>query len=545
MKLTPSAHSRWITLAVLPIAAAMGCTPETGEIADDDAAALAPIEPEDAAALAGVNETIGLTRRATFSPCTEDAELECGQLEVPLDYTRPRGEKVTLATVRAAATGKRRGVIFVNPGGPGGSGVDFVIFAKPLFASLRESFDIVSFDPRGTARSQPVSCAVEVPAAPTSGTIEATAAFLDELGARYATACKEQQGALATQIGTNNVARDMDVLRAALGERELNYLGFSYGTILGASYATLFPGRVRAMVLDGNTPPGWFADYLLELDADGSAGAELALRRLDQICRSSTACPLRTAGVVATLDRVVRRLNANPVVTQEGVITGASVTNLVFSALYSEVLGWPFITRLLARVDAGNYAGLPAFPTDGGSTVEVPSTFAIVCDDSTTRRPGLDYLPAQLGNLDLYPRFGGVNFGLGISLCTSWPRPRVVPLRNLKTRHPVVLIGNDYDPATPQVWSRNMAAALGGKARLIRYQGGGHTIYGSGSACVDDAVVAYMNDLTSPPAGLTCPALPLAFNSPAAAGTALAAQSDKIADILPRVVPKAPSLPRR
>jgi pimeloyl-ACP methyl ester carboxylesterase len=234
---------------------------------------------------------------------------------------------IILATVRAPAlTHYKQGIIFVNPGGPGDSGVDFVFRAKSLFAPLRQRFDIVSFDPRGTARSQPADCTIELPAPPTDDALEARAAFADEVGARYARACSAQHGALATQIGTKNVARDIDVFRASLGERELNYLGFSYGTILGASYATLFPHRVRAMVLDGNVTPTWFADDLLEFDAEGSAGAELALRRLDQLCRAAADCPLKTAGVVAVYDRVIDRLDRDPVVVGGAVVTGASVT---------------------------------------------------------------------------------------------------------------------------------------------------------------------------------------------------------------------------
>lgn len=490
------------------------------------------------------DDAVDPASRLGFAPCAADPELECGQLSVPVDYAHPRGARLALATVRARAlTSRRRGILFVNPGGPGGSGVDFVIAAKALFATLRQSFDIVSFDPRGTGASHSVDCTFELPPLPADGTLAAVAAFLDEAGARYARACDEQHGALATQVGTDNVARDIDAFRAALGEREVNYLGFSYGTILGASYATLFPNRVRAMVLDGNVSPAWFSDYLLELDADGSAGAELALRRLDQLCSAAADCPLSTTGVVAVYDRVVERLDRNPVVVAGGVITGASVTSAVFALLTAEAHGWPAIVRTLALADAGDYSALPPVPVAGGSTVTEPNSLAIICDDSATRRLGLDYLPAQTGNAELYPRFGGVNFGLEITACSSWPQARATPLKPLETRNPIVLIGNDFDPRTPMAWNRNMATALGPKATLVRYQGGGHTIYGSifggGSACINDAVESYLRDLTAPPHGLTCPAQPLTF------ATAQRAESaTTMAEILPQVAP-APTLPVR
>jgi len=391
-----------------------------------------------------------------------------------------------------------------------------------------------------SSASNRVDCTFETPPLPTTDTQEATAAFLDEAGGRYARACQDQHGALATQVGTNNVARDIDVLRASLGEQTINYLGFSYGTILGASYATLFPQRVRAMVLDADAPPTWFSDYLVEIDADGAAGAELALRRLDQLCRAAADCPLRTAGVVATFDRVVDRLDRNPVIVGDAAITGQSVISLVFPALYAEVSGWPFIVRVLAHADAGDTSDLPAI-APLGPTLTLPSGFAVICDDAATRRFGLDYLPAQTGNNEIYPRFGGVNFGLAVTTCSAWPRTRVTPIKNLETRNKVVLIGNDFDPATPMMWSRNMASALGEKAALIRYQGGGHTIYGSGSACIDGAVEAYFRDLTVPASGLTCPAQQLSFSP----GLRAAAAAPTVAEILPRVAPKPTRLPRR
>lgn len=542
---------RWISLPLL--AAATACVPQSS-----DAPGVPPqAEPATAATAATATEVIAETRTdaealiveeavrhgrgLTFAPCAEDPAVECGQLSVPVDYARPRGPRLQLATVRARATGAhRQGVIFVNPGGPGGSGVDFVIYARPLFAGLIENFDIVSFDPRGTARSAPVHCAVEFPAPPTSDSMEANAAYLDEIGRRYASSCAAQFSGLATAVGTNNVARDIDVFRAALGERDLNYLGYSYGTILGASYATLFPERVRAMVLDGNTPPAWFSDYLVELDTEGSAGAEAALRRIDQLCRAAADCPLRTQGVVAVFDRVVERLNRNPVPAEGGVINGLSVTYQVFGAMYQEQAGWPYITRLLARVDGGDTRGLPPLPVDDSTSVVVPGTFAITCSDTTTRRGGQDYLPAQDAANATYSRFGGVNFGIAPALCSAWPRPPVTALENLRTRGSIVLIGNDFDPATPLNWSRNMAASLGPKARLVRYQGGGHTIYGSGSSCIDGAVESYFRQLTSPARGLTCPAMPLSFSP-----SARLASTPTISEIVQQVAPKSPILPRR
>lgn len=491
----------------------------------------------------------------SFAPCAEDPELQCGALAVPIDYARPHGPRVTLAAIKAPArTAHKKGVIFVNPGGPGGSGVDFVVFAKPLFEALRAQFDIVSFDPRGVARSSQVSCTLQLPPLPGDGSLPALAAFLDQASGLLAQACAEQNGGLATQIGTNNVARDMDRLRAALGERELNYLGFSYGTILGASYATLFPQRVRAMVLDSNVTPVWLGDYLLELDGEGSAGAELALRRLDQLCRADAACPLRQAGVVATLDRLVERYDRSPVVTEAGIVDGSVIRGQTFGLLYNERFGWPLIAQTLALADAGDLRGIRPVPPSPGDTLTIEPTFAIICNDSRTRRSALDYLPAQLEQQALSPHFGSVNLGLAITACTRWPATPLTPLGNARTRHPIVMIGNDFDPATPMAWSRNMATALGSPATLVRYRGGGHTIYGSGSACVDEAIHAYFRDPSAPPQHLTCPAQPISFaprplppqgQTQAEARQAQARGDATMADVLRAVTPQPAQLPRR
>lgn len=451
--------------------------------------------------------------RLALAPCQGDAELRCGRLRVPIDHARPHGAKIELAVIQAPALGApRRGFIFVNPGGPGGSGVDLVVLAKPLWTPLRAAgFDIVSFDPRGVARSAPVACAVQLPPPPASDELPVLAAFLDLSSALFAQACAEQNGALATKIGTNDVARDMDLLRAALGDRELNYLGFSYGTILGASYATLFPQRTRAMVLDANVPPAWLGDYLLELDHEGSISAEVTLRRLDTLCRADAACPLRQAGVIATLERVAARLDASPVLVDGGIIDGDVVRGQTFGLLYNEQRGWQLVTQTLAMADAGDLRGIVPAPISPGDTTVIDVAFPIICNDSRTRRPALDYLLPQLEQRPLAPHFGGGNLGLAITACTRWPVTPVIPLGNARTRHPVVMIGNDYDPATPLSWSRNMASALGSPTTLVRYRGGGHTIYGSGSACVDDAIHAYFRDPATPPQRLTCPALPISL----------------------------------
>lgn len=475
---------------------------------------------------------------AMFSPCEEDPELECGTLAVPVDYANPRGAQLQLATIRARArSAHKKGILFVNPGGPGGSGVDFVIYAKEAFAPLQRDFDIVSFDPRGIERSQSFTCEIALPQAPIRGSLLSAAAFHDAVGLRTARRCLAENGGLATKLGSANVARDMDRFRQALREHQLNYLGFSYGTILGASYASQFPERVRAMVLDGNVPPSWLGDYFVELDAEGSASAERSMQRLDQLCQASPDCALRGTGVVAAMDRVVARLDRSPVVTSAGVLRGSSLLQLAFYYLFNEA-DWPALVEQIAHADAGDYSGLEAFalPAQPESTFVVYSADAVMCDDFSTRLGGADYAPLQFANRATFPRFAGANVGLGVSLCASWPRPEVTPVSNLRTESPVLVLGNELDPITPMTWSRNMATALGAKARLVRYLGGGHAIYSGGSACINDAVEHYFRTLAPPAAGLVCPALPMSF---AASAQRDAAEEPSMMDALSRVRAKS------
>lgn len=509
-------------------------------------AALSPLScaPDDRVRAAGDESEATAAERpyapVAFGPCDGEAsDAECGTLAVPIDYDNPRGETLDLAVVRARATGpgERLGVLFFNPGGPGGSGVDAVLGdleGGGLLARLRERFDIVSFDPRGVGRSQPVECDFEPPPAPAGADDEQLAAFFDSLGPTFLRGCLERSGPLATHVGTADVARDIDALRSALRAPEITYFAVSYGTMLGATYASLFPRRVRAMVLDSALPAEWYSDYLVELRNDGAAAGELTLQHIDQLCRDDEACPLREQGVVATLDRVVAELDANPFVADDGaiVLDGATVLSLgVNSAFFDELEGWPFYVRALAGAAEGDVALFleilrdeqPSGEADGfGSS----GFYAVVCTDSATRRGAADYVGSFRAADGAFPHFSAranpssfTDFfspPLEVAAaCAAWPAAEAPPLRGVQGRvkRPIVLIGNDFDHSTPLGWTRSLAQALGMEDSLIRYQGGGHTIYGA-NPCVDEAVDAYLFDLVSPPVGLSCPANPVSFAPP-------------------------------
>lgn len=324
-----------------------------------------------------------------FAPCPENPQLECGTLNLPVDYRKPHGETFGMAVIRAKATdpAKRIGVIIGNPGGPGISGVDFLLggIRAPFFVRVRERFDIVSFDPRGVARSRRVRCEFERADFPVDPSDEALAAFFDDLSRRFAQACLEQNGPFVTMLSTNNVARDMDVLRRALGERQITYASGSYGSELGAVYASLFPHRVRAMMLDGGVTPE-FRDYFVEFWSEFAASFEMGFQRLDQICRRDPACRLREGGVMPAFDEVAARLKAEPVTSPDGVVlTDSKVVDVVAALLRSERT-WPLIVNALADARAGDFTFF--FQLLPATAVSNDALFPILCNDYGTPAGG-------------------------------------------------------------------------------------------------------------------------------------------------------------
>ena len=458
------------------------------------------------------------TRAIAFAPCAENATLDCGTLTVPVDYREPFGDTVDIAIIRGRATNptKRIGAIIGNPGGPGGSGVDFVlgVVHLPVAARLREYFDIVSFDPRGVGRSREVRCQLEGSPIPDDPDDAALIRLFDEFSERYARACLEQNGSFAAHVGTMNTARDMEMLRRALGERQITYAAGSYGSVLGAAYASMFPSRVRAMMLDGAVPPD-FRDYLVEDWAEMSAAFETSLQRLDQLCRRDVACALTSVGVVAAFDEVAARLAVAPVSSPTGaVLTKAAFQDVIATLIDFETL-WPTIVDALAAARAGGYSPLIALlPILEGQSP--PSFFSIRCSDYGTRKTAAEYLPFDEAIGALYPRFFGRFFIANYTApCSAWPSAEPVKIRDVHglMPTPILVIGNDFDSRTTLAHARRLARALGFERNVLRYAGGGHTAFFSTTACVQDTAVEYLVELRVPPEGFTCPGQPIAFAS--------------------------------
>ncbi|MER6732150.1 alpha/beta hydrolase [Streptomyces puniciscabiei] len=459
-------------------------------------------------------------------------DLQCGKVTVPLDYARPRSGTLDVALARYQATGKKLGSVLLNFGGPGGAGISGLAADGKEFMDLTNGYDVVTFDPRGVGRSSPVSCG--------EGSDEASSAMDDEtaldrpqaLLAKLRTAageCARHSGPVLPHIGTVNAARDLDVIRQALGDKRLNYLGFSYGTRLGAVYAAQFPHRVGRLALDG-------VDTLTEpLSEQGVAGAEGQQTALDDFldwCTTDVACPFgqdrRAAG-----DQVVglvHSLDANPLPTEfGGSFSGQDLVGALGQALYSKQL-WPSLERALASlVQDGDTRGVQNFGTGGaglppaghrdGGLVDpqhVPADnleaalMAINCADDPDR-PGAAQIARDLKNLRAaYDRASPV-FGryrlTELLMCygrpkgTDFIRDRVKDVDSAR----MLLVGTRGDPATPYRWTVETAARLGPSAVVLDNKGDGHTGYTS-STCVHRKIDDFLLYGSLPPSGSSCPA---------------------------------------
>jgi pimeloyl-ACP methyl ester carboxylesterase len=454
-------------------------------------------------------------------------DLQCGKVTVPLDYAKPKSGTLQLALARYRATGKPRGSVLLNFGGPGGAGVSELASSGDEFMGLAKGYDVVSFDPRGVGRSSPVSCG--------DGTDEALAAteggddpraLLRQLK-RVAAACAEHSGPVLPHIGTVNASRDMDVMRAALGDKKLNYLGFSYGTRLGAVYAAQFPKKVGRLVLDGVDT---LTEPLTEQSRVGAEGQQIALEDFIDWCTEDIACPFgqdpRTAREQVV--RLVDSLDQDPVPSDWGYdFTGQDLVGAIAQALYSREL-WPLLERALAQlVEDGDTRGIEAF-TSGGSTLpgraksdgelsdgdEVPldnlpaALMAINCADDPDR-PTADEITRGLGRLraayeDASPVFGRYRL---TEVLTCYGRPKGTDfirdeVRDVDTPK-MLLVGTRGDPATPYRWTVETAKRLGGSAVVLDNKGDGHTGYAS-SRCVQRKVDSFLLYGTLPPSGSSC-----------------------------------------
>jgi pimeloyl-ACP methyl ester carboxylesterase len=454
---------------------------------------------------------------------TADMTYECATIHVPRLWSDPDGGTFDVALLRARADDQRDriGSLLVNPGGPGGSGVDLAVFLSfgamfgGLPPELTRRFDIVGFDPRGVARSSPVECFSDADLEESFGADPdpATAREIDRMLAdsqRMAEICGAKYGADLGRYSTHQTARDMDAIRRAVGDERVTYLGFSYGSLLGAVYARLFPDRIRAMVLDGAVDPG---QDRVSRSQGQAEGFEQALDNFATWCAQAAAgeCPLgeeARAAVVAALDGARR----SPAVGDDGRQASTGwVFYAVLSSLYSQQ-SWPVLAAAIDQLAGGDPTGVfdlaDAYLTrtpDGAYSNQWDANTAISCADGGA--PELSV--AQVRELQAewraqYPLFGGPA-ALGALGCAHWPaEPDPYPTGAATGAPPILVVGTTGDPATPYESTRRLADLLG-VGVVLTFQGEGHTAY-PGDACVSETVNAYLLDLTVPDDGTTCPA---------------------------------------
>ncbi|MFD5316768.1 alpha/beta hydrolase [Streptomyces sp. NPDC127098] len=521
-----------LTLCVATALLATACTSRGGpplESDDGSSEATGTVEPPpDAPPLEPLPEAIPAElqpyyeQELSWSDC--GGGYECGTLTVPLDYENPGGGDIDLRVTRSAATNpdQRIGALLMNPGGPGASAVDFTqSSAEYIFPSeVLARYDMAAIDPRGTGGSQPVEC-LDGPAMDeytlTDRTPDDEAEEEELLAAfdEFATACAENSGEdLLSHISTIETARDMDVFRAVLGDDQLHYLGFSYGTKLGAVYAGLYPQNVGRLVLDAAVDPRLPTLYT---DREQSGGFETAFRSFAEDCTSSFPdCPLGSEGAddaSSRLSAFFEQVDAEPLPTGEDrQLTESLATTGVANALYAEFL-WPDLRQALSSaINDGDGAGLLSLADDynergpdgsyGSSNFAFP---AISCLDSPAGNADVAELETTIGSFeDASPTFGR-DFAWATLLCAAWPvEPTGEPVSiAAEGAADILVVGTLRDPATPYAWAEGLADQLS-SGILLSYDGDGHGAYGGNSPCVDSAVDRYLLENISPEDGTTC-----------------------------------------
>ncbi len=478
-----------------------------------------------------------------WQSCGEGLEaFECASAEVPTDYDQPDGETTTIALTRLPATDPdaRIGSLFTNPGGPGGSGVDFVQGSGPTAFTddVRARFDIIGFDPRTVSRSDPAMCydspeeeqeaLAQQPAFPVTETEEYE--FLG-LNARFAADCRMTSGDRFAHASTANVARDMDLLRQAVGDEELTYMGYSYGTALGATYSSLFPDRVRALALDGALPPEEYTGQPGE--EEESIGArmaqgEAATQTFDEFLRlcaqtGPDGCALAELGDPKTVvEDMFERLKTEPVTLEmpdgsEMTIDYPTAVAMSFSTLYHPG-DWTGLAELLAQVATAE----PQLAGAGGELAErlvrkepevrqrsdeyasAGGNIAPMCADGGTTGEPFEYPDMVDDAAEDAPHFGRYRAWVGVQcefLGITDDDALTGPL-DQDVDKPVLVIGTRFDPATPYFHTEPLADRFD-NSHILTVEGYGHTVLGK-SSCGDQVISDYLINLEVPEEGATC-----------------------------------------
>ncbi|EYT84118.1 MULTISPECIES: alpha/beta hydrolase [unclassified Streptomyces] len=453
------------------------------------------------------------------SPLPDGGTWQCATMKAPLDWSRPRGDTIGIALIRARAAGpgERIGSLIFNFGGPGGSGVSTLPSFAQDYAPLRTRYDLVSFDPRGVGRSAGVRCESDAQldryfqqdATPDDAAERAT--FLKNTE-QFNAACEKNSARVLPHVRTTDAARDMDLMRQVLGDARLHYFGISYGTELGGVYAHLFPGHVGRAVLDAVVDP----TQTPEQSSLGQAkGFQLAMDNFAHDCVTKSKCPVGTTAqdVENRVAALLKKLDAKPI---PGIfprlLTQTAATNGIAQALYSKDL-WGPLTEALEQAYAGDGRILMLLSdamngrTENGEYSNLTAAnVAINCSDEK-QRYDTAYVQRKLPEFRAASPLFGDFLAWGMLSCADWPVPGAAdhPDVSAPGSAPILVVGNTGDPATPYEGARKMVEALGrGVGVELTYKGQGHGAYNSGDKCVQSAVNGYLLDGRVPAAGTVC-----------------------------------------
>lgn len=488
-----------------------GCT---GSGDDGGTATSTTASPDTASAPKGFTSYYG--QKVAWSTCGDG--FRCATIKAPVSWQDASSGDIDLALKVHPATGTRVGALLTNPGGPGASGLDFMDSVPSLFGSdVLKAYDVVGFDPRGVGKSTPVVCLddkdKDAQLSAWYPDTDAGLAASEKAAAAWADACKANTGPVLAHVDTQSAARDMDLIRAVLGEKKLDYLGFSYGTQLGATYAGIFPDRVGRMVLDGAIDTTLSSD---EMSVEQAVGFEDALRAYVKDCESGKGCPL-DGGVdqgMSQIHDLFLRTERQPLRTNDAdrPLTATLAFYGVAVTLYSQD-SWQYLTSALSEaITKGTGTQLLALAdfyndrnSDGTFSTNSSEAFrAVGCLDD----PGssdLDAMRTQAATIEQQAPTVGSFFTYGGITCKPWPYPQVAQDFDLhaKGAAPIVVVGTTGDPATPYRWAQGLAKTLDSGV-LLTYEGEGHTAYSADNTCIAKAVGGYLVDGDVPDDGTTC-----------------------------------------
>jgi pimeloyl-ACP methyl ester carboxylesterase len=448
------------------------------------------------------------------------AGAECGLLSVPVDYAKPDGDVAQLAMIKFKATGKKIGSLIINPGGPGESGVQAAAsIVGTLPDSVRQSFDLVGFDPRGVGLSTPaVWCNSDADndrlrADPQVDYSPAGVAHIESETKDFVQRCVDKMGKeFLENVGTASVVKDLDAMRAALGDQKLTYLGYSYGTRIGSLYAESYPQNVRAMILDGAVDPN--ADPV-EADIRQAAAFQTAFNDYAADCAKQSDCPLGTdpAKAVEVYHGLVDPLVQQPAKTHDP--RGLSYSDALVGTilpLYSPNL-WRHLTQALSELKNGRGDTMLALADlymgrdkDGHYNNSTDVRVAVNCVDEppVTDRAKVVDEDRRVRAAAPFMSYGDFTGYAPLSTCAMWPvpptsKPHTISVEGLP---PILVVSTTNDPATPYQAGVDLAKQLGGS--LLTFEGTQHTVVFQGNACVDDIAAKYLTDVTVPPPGAKC-----------------------------------------